>query len=93
MAKKVKCLNCWEFMNWSLPQKINSGNLDYAKQCLNLAKKTGVCGYTMKTKSRNNEQYCKHYSRTSYSNDNTKQIKELEVNIKMFETRCSNGEM
>lgn len=93
MAKKVKCIECMECLNWSLPQVVNGKNLDYAKQCLFFAKKTVVCGYTMKTKSINNEQYCKHFHKTLYSNDYTKEIEELEAKIKEYETRCNNGEM
>ena len=85
MAKKVKCIECMEFMNWALPHKINADNLEYAKHCLWLAKRSFVCGYTMKTKKRDNEQYCKHYSKTRYSNDYTKQIEELETMIREFD--------
>ena len=28
MAKKVKCIECMEFMNWALPHKINADNLE-----------------------------------------------------------------
>lgn len=85
MAKKVKCIDCMESMNWALPHKVNAKNLDYAKHCLRVAKNTIVCGYTMKTKKRDNEQYCKHFHKTQYSNDNTKQLEELEVKIREFE--------
>ena len=85
MSKKVKCIECIEFMNWSLPLKVNADNLEYAKHCLWVAKRSFVCGYTMKTKKRDNEQYCKHFKKTLYSNDFTKNIEELEAKIKEYE--------
>lgn len=48
-------------MLWSLPDEVTADNIDYAKQCVAYAKKTFVCGYTMKTKRREHEQYCKRY--------------------------------
>ena len=93
MAKKVKCIECMECMNWALPYKVNEQNIEYAKQCLVIAKRSIVCGYTMKTKKRDNEQYCKHFTKTLHSNDFTRQIEELEAKIKEYETRCNNGEM
>ena len=88
MAKKVKCIECMECMNWSLPHKVNADNLEYAKQCLVIAKRSIVCGYSMKTKRRDNEQYCKHFQKTLYSNDFTKEIEELETKINEYEVGC-----
>ena len=56
MAKKVKCSDCCESMNWALPISVNSENIDYAKGCLMFAKRSIVCGYTMKSKAKNHEQ-------------------------------------
>lgn len=86
MGKKVKCIECSEYMDWALPVKVNEGNISYAKQCLNIAKRTFVCSYTMKTKPLNNEQYCKHFCKNEYKdNSNSKRIEELESKIKEFE--------
>lgn len=86
MAKKVKCIECEEYMNWALPEKVGKENIEYAKQCLFIAKRTFVCGRTMKTKPLNNEQYCKHFCKSEYKNDwNAKKIEVLEEKIKEFE--------
>lgn len=61
MAKKVKCKNCLNMMLWALPDDVTAENIDYVKQCVGIAKKTFLCGYTMKTKHREHEQYCKNY--------------------------------
>lgn len=39
MAKKVKCCECDCLMQWALPQKITKDNYEYAKSCLDYAKK------------------------------------------------------
>ena len=65
MSKKRKCKLCRESMGWSLPERITDKNIDYAKHCLAVAKRSIVCGYTMKTKTIEHEQYCKHYKEKS----------------------------
>lgn len=85
MAKKVKCVECIEHLNWALPSNITRKNISYAKHCINVAKRSFVCGYTGKVKSINNEQYCKHFAKTVYDNRYEKSIKELEIKIKEFE--------
>lgn len=93
MAKKVKCIECLEYMNWSLPVKVNKESIDYAKHCLSVAKSSFVCGRTMKTKPINNEQYCKHFCKGENHNDwNSKRIKELEAKIKELEALEEMGE-
>ena len=61
MAKKVKCAECKYRNEWSVPQGVNENNIDYSERCLTLAKRTFVCEYSMKTKTREHEQYCKHF--------------------------------
>lgn len=86
MAKKVKCIECSEYMNWSLPIKVSKQNIEYAKHCLSVVKRSFVCGRTMKIKPLNNEQYCKHFCKGENHNDwNSKRIEELEAKIKEFE--------
>lgn len=94
MAKKVKCIECSEYMNWSLPVKVSKQNIDYAKHCLSVAKRSFVCGRTMKTKSINNEQYCKHFCKSEYKNDYwyEKKVEKLEAMIKEFEALAEMGE-
>lgn len=93
MAKKVKCIECEEYMNWSLPVKVGKQNIEYAKHCLSVAKRSFVCGRTMKTKPLNNEQYCKHFCKGKNYNDwNSKRIEELEAKIKEFEALAEMGE-
>lgn len=61
MSKKVKCMECECSMHWSLPERVLSGNIDYAKHCLIVARRSIVCGETMKTKRVGHEQYCKKF--------------------------------
>ena len=61
MSSKRKCRLCGESMGWALPDRVTSKNYEYAKRCLYMAKNTLVCGYTMKTKRIEHEQYCKHF--------------------------------
>lgn len=65
MSKKRKCKLCENSMGWALPVKVTDKNIDYAKHCLSTAKTTIVCGYTMKTKGTEHEQYCMHYKQKS----------------------------
>ena len=44
-----------------MPEQVDSKNLEYAKHCLSVAKKTLLCGHTMKTKPIEHEQYCKRF--------------------------------
>ena len=61
MAKKVKCAECKYRNEWSIPQAVTERNIVYAEQCLYLIKRTFVCEHSMKTKTREHEQYCKHF--------------------------------
>lgn len=89
MSKKVKCKECENMMNWSLPESITNFNYEYAKHCLDIAKSTFVCGITMKTKRRDNEQYCKHFEKSIYNMEdlNNKRLLKLEEMIKEYETK------
>lgn len=66
MSKKVKCCECDSFVNWALPVRVNKGNYEYAKRVLELASTTGVCEYTMKTKARSHEQYCRKFKKDKF---------------------------
>lgn len=63
MAKKVKCIDCVYRTDWAVPNGVDENNIDYTERCLNHAKNTLVCGYTMKTKAREHEQFCRHFIR------------------------------
>lgn len=66
MSKKVKCCECDSFMGWALPVRVNKNNYEYAKRVLKLASTTGVCEYTMKTKVRTHEQYCRKFKKDEF---------------------------
>lgn len=66
MSKKVKCCECDSFMGWALPVRVNKNNYEYAKRVLKLASTTGVCEYTMKTKARTHEQYCRKFKKDEF---------------------------
>lgn len=90
MSKKVKCIECSKSMRWALPQKVSEGNYAYAKHRLETAKRSIVCGETMKTKSINHEQYCKKFLKKTemdlkFDSYNQKKISELEKTIKEYE--------
>ena len=89
MSKKVKCCECDSFMGWALPVRVNKDNYEYAKIVLKLASTTGVCGYTMKTKTRSHEQYCRKFKKDKFlerHNDFFKdEILKLENMIKEYE--------
>ena len=86
MAKKRKCIECECSMHWALPRKVTEKNIDYAKYCLNWAKKTIVCDRTMKTKGVNHEQYCKHFVRKIHEDTwYQKEIEKLEQMINEYE--------
>ena len=93
MAKKVKCIECMESINIALPYRITKENVDYAKQCLVIAKRSIVCGRTMKTKTREHEQYCKHFAKSIFINDITEEIEQLEAKIKEYEALEEMGEI
>lgn len=65
MGKKRRCIDCDLHINWALPLKISAKNIDYARHCLNVAERSIVCSHNMKTKPLNNEQYCKHFCKSS----------------------------
>ena len=89
MSKKVKCCECDSFMGWALPERVNKDNYEYAKRVLKLASTTGVCEYTMKTKARSHEQYCRKFKKDKFlerHNDFFKdEILKLENMIKEYE--------
>ena len=74
-------------MDWALPEGVNKNNYEYAKRVLKLASTTGVCGYTMKTKTRSHEQYCRKFKKDKFlDNDFFKdEILKLENMIKEYE--------
>ena len=83
-------------MSWSLPFKVGERNIDYAKHCLEVAKHSIVCGYTMKTKAIEHEQYCKHYEPKEekmvefYEKYDKERIEELECMIIEYERHAEN---
>lgn len=79
MSKKVKCNKCSHFIEFSLPCNITEDNFENIKYCLNKAIKCGCCEWTMKTKLRTNEQYCKHFC-MSETNGILSKHREEEVN-------------
>lgn len=89
MSKKVKCCECAYFLGWALPVRVNKCNYEYAKRVLKLASTTGICGYTMKTKTRLHEQYCRKFKKDKFleqRNDSFKdEILKLENMIKEYE--------
>ena len=66
MSKKVKCCECDSFMGWALPRGVDKDNYEYAKDVLKLASTTGICEYTMKTKARSHEQYCRKFKKDKF---------------------------
>ena len=75
MAKKVKCIDCDNSMDWSIPNDEHLKGNDFLIDTL---KNTIVCGYTMKTKSVNHCQYCKHYEHETDRFDRTERRKRYE---------------
>lgn len=61
MSKKVKCRECERSMSWAVPQSVGDVNISYAEHCLDMARRTLCCDWTMRTKPKGHEQYCKHY--------------------------------
>lgn len=66
MSKKVKCCECDSLLGWALPRVVDKDNYEYAKRVLKLASTTGVCGYSMKTKVRTHEQYCRKFKKDEF---------------------------
>lgn len=92
MSKKRKCIECAQNMNWALPERVTSENVDYAKHCISIAKHTRVCGHTMKTKTIEHEQYCNHFrpkSNVDIQMDEwfKEDIERLEKMIQEFESK------
>lgn len=87
MGKKVKCKTCLNMMTWALPNEVTEKNIEYAKHCVAYAKKTFVCGHTMKTKHREHEQYCKNYEPADFDEltGYDARIAKLEQKIAEFE--------
>ena len=85
MSKKVKCCECDSFMGWALPVRVNENNYEYAKRVLKLASTTGVCEYTMKTKVRTHEQYCRKFKKDEFLEQHGALFKK-----RNFKTRKSN---
>lgn len=82
MSKKVKCCECDSFMGWALPRGVDKDNYEYAKEVLKLASTTGICEYTMKTKARSHEQYCKRFEKNKYLEPESKLFKQEILNLK-----------
>lgn len=76
-------------MGWALPVRVNKNNYEYAKRVLKLASTTGVCEYTMKTKARTHEQYCRKFKKDELLERHgalfKNEILELENAIKEYE--------
>lgn len=89
MSKKVKCCECNFFMGWTLPERVDKDNYEYAKRVLKLASTMGVCEYTMKTKPKSHEQYCGKFKKDKFlerHNDFLKdEILKLKNAIKEYE--------
>ena len=56
MAKKVKCIECDNSMDWEIPS-----SKYFTPALINTLKNKIVCGHTMKVKKVDHCQYCKHY--------------------------------
>ncbi len=80
MSKKVKCLDCAECMRFAIPMK---KYLEENTYLVDRLKNSLVCGYTMKTKNVDNEQYCKHYWE---GKEFHKQVNSKEYYNKQFDT-------
>ncbi len=93
MAKKVKCMECTKSMHWALPRQVGVQNYEYAKECLCSAKKSIVCGETMKTKRVDHEQYCKKFVCKTEKDKQcdsvySGKINKLEDLIRVYESKC-----
>lgn len=89
MSKKVKCCECDSLLGWALPRVVDKDNYEYAKRVLKLASTTGICGYSMKTKARTHEQYCRKFKKDEFLEQRDDffkdEISELENAIKEYE--------
>ena len=98
MSKKVKCRKCEHSMSWAIPESVNDINIEYAERCLNMARRTLCCGWTMRTKPKDHEQYCKHYRRKSKSdiqrdeNFDEVRLENLEQKIRDYRGRKGDGD-
>jgi hypothetical protein len=78
MAKKVKCIECNNSMNWAIP------SIEILKEnplAVISLKKSIVCGHTMKTKSTEQCQYCKHYKAQDDFHKNCRKQWECELKV------------
>lgn len=82
MAKKVKCVECDNSMDWSIPNDETLRDNSFLRDTL---KNTVVCGYTMKTKGVNHCQYCKHYEHEEkeYNRNDRRKRYEEELNKRL----------
>ena len=90
MASKVKCIDCAKSMHWAMPCKVTEENYQYAKYCLEISKRSLVCGENHKTKRIEHEQYCKKYCKKTeldlcMDKVYIKEISDLEQMISDFE--------
>lgn len=74
MGKKVRCSECEYRNEWAVPWGVDKNNIDYAERYLRIAKHTFVCEHSMKTKQRDQEQYCKYFSRETKENKALKDV-------------------
>jgi hypothetical protein len=75
-------------MRWALPIKVTEKNIDYAKHCLDVAKRSIVCDRTMRTKPIGHEQYCKHFVKKEHEDTcYQKDIENLERMINEYESQ------
>lgn len=77
MAKKVKCIECENSMDWDIPPIEQLKNDKWTQEIL---KETIVCGYTMKTKNKDHCQYCKHYKNGGDFRQKCRESYEKELN-------------
>lgn len=97
MGKIQECSKCANFTEWSLPRSVRAENYAYAKQCLETAKTTFVCGQTMKTKGIGHKQQCKYFIPEMECQEKAqecyrKEIEELEQKIKDYEQLTATGQ-
>ena len=85
MSKKVKCIECENLMFFAIPHQVSEVNYEYAKHCLEVIKRSFVCGETNKTKRLDNEQYCKHFRKADCIRSNAGNVKWLEEVIVEYE--------
>ena len=91
MSKKVKCIECEYMITFATPTRVDADNYEYAKHCLEVAKKYFVCDVTNKQKLINNEQYCRHFLKRVRERFDETRIKKLEDAIAEYEKEKENG--